>query len=55
MHFGKALKYDLSLDSRYFFDITHKTREMFEKECLVVHGYGHIGDGNIHLQVVLEK
>ena len=22
---------------------------------MIVHGYGHIGDGNIHLQVILDK
>ena len=56
------MKYDLSLDSRNFYKIVETTRAVIyesskisksEKELIDVTGYGHIGDGNVHLNVCI--
>ena len=56
------MKYDLSLDSRNFYKIVDATRSVIkesskfnesEKNIIDVTGYGHIGDGNVHLNVCI--
>jgi FAD/FMN-containing dehydrogenase len=56
------LKYDLSLDSRNFYKIAEETKNLIhassvfsaaEKLSIDVTGYGHIGDGNVHLNVCI--
>ncbi|CCA75533.1 probable DLD2-D-lactate dehydrogenase [Serendipita indica DSM 11827] len=60
---GKAYKYDISVPITTFEEVVHKTREQLKSKNLYkipggvkeVVGYGHIGDGNLHLNVVAEK
>ncbi len=56
------MKYDLSLDSKSFYQIIEDTRAQIrqasnlsteEKALVDVTGYGHIGDGNVHLNVCI--
>lgn len=55
VHQYKVLKYDLSFEAKYFEKIAQKTREKFHGEIEMVSTYGHIGDGNVHLQVMMPK
>ena len=50
----------MSLSSEYFYKLVEDTRKRVEnsnqlskeeKENVVVCGYGHIGDGNLHLNI----
>ncbi|KAG8815465.1 hypothetical protein FRC19_001016 [Serendipita sp. 401] len=60
---GKAYKYDISVPVTAFEDVVKKTRTQLESHGLYktpggvkeVVGYGHIGDGNLHLNVIAEK
>jgi FAD/FMN-containing dehydrogenase len=58
--YGYTLKYDLSLGSKDFYRIVEETRGLIrdastlsqsEKESIQTVGYGHIGDGNLHLNI----
>jgi FAD/FMN-containing dehydrogenase len=53
---GPNLKYDLSLPHNHYYEIVKETRREFGhlKEVVAVVGYGHVGDGNVHLNVALE-
>lgn len=50
--FGYVFKYDLSLPIEKFQECVDFTRDLFGPEADIVSGYGHIGDGNIHLNVI---
>ncbi|TNV79588.1 hypothetical protein FGO68_gene505 [Halteria grandinella] len=59
---GYTLKYDLSLAPEHFYKIVDDTRDVIsrsptftanEKHSIAVTGYGHIGDGNVHLNVCI--
>ncbi|KAG0141811.1 hypothetical protein CROQUDRAFT_663316 [Cronartium quercuum f. sp. fusiforme G11] len=60
--FGKAYKYDLSLPVSVMYDVVEETRDRFKQKGLLgtegdkmvkaVLGYGHIGDGNLHINIV---
>ncbi|KAI0068268.1 FAD-binding domain-containing protein [Artomyces pyxidatus] len=56
---GKAYKYDISVPLASFKDVVDTTREHLRKNGLLhadavkqVIGYGHVGDGNLHLNIV---
>ena len=49
--FGGVLKYDVSLDPKRFQDLVDHVRREAVGMQKFVSGYGHIGDGNIHLNV----
>ncbi|XP_006454461.1 hypothetical protein AGABI2DRAFT_60921 [Agaricus bisporus var. bisporus H97] len=56
---GKAYKYDISVPLSSFKDVVDGTREHLRSKGLLndeavkhVIGYGHVGDGNLHLNVV---
>ncbi|GAA5875996.1 hypothetical protein JCM8547_000673 [Rhodosporidiobolus lusitaniae] len=57
---GRVYKYDLSMKVRDMYSLVEEAREMFRgkgmlgkgKEVRTVVGYGHIGDGNLHINVV---
>jgi len=60
--YGYTLKYDVSLPTDSFYKIVNETRSVInnsaeftqsEKDAVVTTGYGHIGDGNLHLNVSL--
>lgn len=52
---AKVLKYDISFDPIHFDELTQEVREKFHKRIMMTCSYGHIGDGNAHLQVMLPK
>ncbi|KAJ1667732.1 D-lactate ferricytochrome c oxidoreductase [Coemansia sp. RSA 1646] len=64
---GATYKYDVSIPIPVLYDIVGDITQRLEKEGLytpgdassrpvkIVCGYGHIGDGNLHLNVVAEK
>ena len=58
--YGHTLKYDLSLSSKDFYRIVEETRKVIkdtselsqsDKDSIITTGYGHIGDGNLHLNI----
>ncbi|KDQ63778.1 hypothetical protein JAAARDRAFT_29818 [Jaapia argillacea MUCL 33604] len=58
---GKAYKYDISVPLSSFKDVVDVTRERLREKGLLgpkavkhVIGYGHVGDGNLHLNVVAD-
>ncbi|KAF7310744.1 Actin interacting protein 2 [Mycena chlorophos] len=55
---GKAYKYDISIPLASFKDVVDATREHLDSKGLLgehavkhVLGYGHVGDGNLHLNI----
>ncbi|KAI4492772.1 hypothetical protein M0804_002563 [Polistes exclamans] len=49
---GYVFKYDVSLPLPYFYKIVEVLRERLRDPRIIrISGYGHIGDGNIHIQV----
>lgn len=52
---GYCFKYDLSLPLSNFYDIVGAVRERVGNHAKLVSGYGHIGDSNMHLNIVCEK
>jgi len=58
---GKAYKYDISVPLSSFKEVVDNTREhlwskglLHDKAVKYVIGYGHVGDGNLHLNVVAD-
>ncbi|KAH8120087.1 FAD-binding domain-containing protein [Phellopilus nigrolimitatus] len=58
---GKAYKYDISIPLASFKDVVDTTREHLRSKGLIregavrhVVGYGHVGDGNLHLNIVAD-
>ncbi|KAJ2928931.1 hypothetical protein H1R20_g8295, partial [Candolleomyces eurysporus] len=58
---GKAYKYDISIPLSTFQDVVDQTREhlrgkglLHDKAVKAVLGYGHVGDGNLHLNIVAD-
>ncbi|RPD63052.1 FAD-binding domain-containing protein [Lentinus tigrinus ALCF2SS1-6] len=56
---GKVYKYDISVPRNKFQEVVDKTREHLRSKDLLhedavkyVVGYGHVGDGNLHLNVI---
>lgn len=47
---GKLLAYDISFDVKEWTKLTAQLRKTGKK----VFGYGHIGDGNIHINIVTD-
>jgi (R)-2-hydroxyglutarate---pyruvate transhydrogenase len=54
---GGVYKYDLSVGLENLYDLVEETRDHVKDVdgILDVVGFGHIGDGNLHLNVVVEK
>jgi D-2-hydroxyglutarate dehydrogenase len=49
---GAVYKYDLSLPTEQFYECVEVMKERFAKHPEVtVCGYGHVGDGNLHLNI----
>ena len=60
--YGLPLYYDVSLSSNKFYQCVAELREhvrnnqdltQSERDSVEIHGYGHIGDGNLHINVVI--
>ncbi|CDW58693.1 D 2 hydroxyglutarate dehydrogenase [Trichuris trichiura] len=54
-HDGYNYKYDLSLPMNKYYAIVEECRNIFGSECVRVGAFGHLGDGNIHLNIVTER
>ena len=61
--YGYCFKYDVSLPAHHYYKIIEETRKVInespllndaEKQSIITVGYGHIGDGNLHLNVTLK-
>lgn len=62
---GKTYKYDLSLPVAEMYKLVEETRERFRSKGMLgeggdgtvreVVGFGHIGDGNLHLNVIAKE
>ncbi|KAF2905733.1 hypothetical protein ILUMI_00446 [Ignelater luminosus] len=51
LHDGYVFKYDISLPIKDFYSLVPAMLEKVGKDAVRVSGYGHIGDGNIHLNI----
>jgi len=57
--YGYTLTYDVSLSNDSYYECVKATRDLVEKsnlknkDKLVTTGFGHIGDGNLHVNVSL--
>eukprot|EP01028_Stygiella_incarcerata_P007944 TRINITY_DN331_c2_g1_i6.p1 TRINITY_DN331_c2_g1~~TRINITY_DN331_c2_g1_i6.p1 ORF type:complete len:456 (+),score=124.53 TRINITY_DN331_c2_g1_i6:184-1551(+) len=49
---GAVYKYDVSLPQSRMYDLVEDIRKRVGSQSLITCGYGHIGDGNLHLNVV---
>ena len=48
-----CFKYDISVPVNEFYALVEETQDLFsDKPSVVVNGFGHLGDGNLHLNVV---
>ena len=58
---GKTYKYDLSIPVNQMYDIIKDVRARFaekglsENKVKLTVGYGHVGDSNIHVNIIAEK
>ncbi|CAG9856913.1 unnamed protein product [Phyllotreta striolata] len=50
-----VLLYDISLPLVHYYRIIEDIREYLGNKCLTVFGYGHIGDGNLHITIQLDN
>ncbi|XP_022183515.1 D-2-hydroxyglutarate dehydrogenase, mitochondrial-like [Myzus persicae] len=52
LRYGYVYKYDITLPHELFYEIVPEIRKRLEKlDVKAVCGYGHLGDGNLHLNV----
>lgn len=52
---GYVFKYDISLPHEKFYSLTEAMRKKVGDEAVRVSGYGHIGDGNVHLNISVKE
>lgn len=55
LHDGYCYKYDLSIPLKVFDELVQEMRQQLGAGAKRVCGYGHLGDGNIHLNITSEK
>ena len=62
INYGYTFKYDVSLPTNHFYELVEETRRQIkrastlneiEKKEIITNGHGHIGDGNLHLNVAM--
>ncbi|XP_060074111.1 D-2-hydroxyglutarate dehydrogenase, mitochondrial-like [Ylistrum balloti] len=51
LHDGYCYKYDVSLPQSKFYNLVEDMRERLGASVIRVVGYGHVGDGNLHLNM----
>ncbi|EDV20735.1 uncharacterized protein TRIADDRAFT_60696 [Trichoplax adhaerens] len=54
-HDGYVFKYDVSLPLRVFYNIVDDLRSRLGSQAKSIGGYGHIGDGNLHINITCEE
>ncbi|CAK1604076.1 unnamed protein product [Parnassius mnemosyne] len=52
---GYMFKYDVSLPLRNYYSLVPLLRQRLGAKASRVYGYGHVGDGNIHINVIVPK
>ena len=52
---GHVYKYDLSLPYDKFYGIVEALKERLPAELATIYSYGHVGDANIHLNIVSKE
>ncbi|CAH1105950.1 unnamed protein product [Psylliodes chrysocephalus] len=52
---SKMLQYDISLPFKDYYNIMEPIREYTKDVSETVFGFGHMGDGNLHLQIILKS
>ncbi|CAH0627234.1 unnamed protein product [Chrysodeixis includens] len=52
---GYVFKYDVSIPLKNYYDLVPILRKKVGDKALIVCGYGHVGDGNIHINVTVPK
>lgn len=52
---GFVYKYDISLPVKIMYSAVDLMKERLNKYDVQVYGYGHLGDGNLHLNIVSKK
>ncbi|XP_041976038.1 D-2-hydroxyglutarate dehydrogenase, mitochondrial [Aricia agestis] len=55
LHGGYMFKYDVSVPLRSYYELVHVLRRRLRAVDCKVYGYGHVGDGNIHINVVVPE
>ncbi|KAK3105299.1 hypothetical protein FSP39_021859 [Pinctada imbricata] len=55
LHDGYCYKYDVSLPLPHFYGLVEAMRERLGDSAKRVIGYGHVGDGNLHLNVTSKE
>jgi len=55
LHDGYNFKYDMSFKADVMYNMVEDTRKHLAGKVKSVVGYGHIGDGNLHLNITVEK
>ncbi|CAH0407654.1 unnamed protein product [Chilo suppressalis] len=52
---GYVFKYDVSLPQKHYYEIVPKLKQRLGDKASSVIGYGHVGDGNIHINVTVPQ
>ncbi|CAG9115395.1 unnamed protein product [Plutella xylostella] len=52
---GYVFKYDVSLPLQHFYRLVPQLRAKLGDRASVVYGYGHVGDGNIHINLTVPE
>ncbi|XP_059048288.1 D-2-hydroxyglutarate dehydrogenase, mitochondrial-like [Achroia grisella] len=52
---GYVFKYDVSLPQQNYYDLVPILRERLGDKAIAVYGYGHVGDGNIHINITVPE
>lgn len=55
LHDGYCFKYDMSFKTEQIYDLVLRMRERLGDKSKTVTGYGHLGDGNLHLNITFDK
>ncbi|CAG9833545.1 unnamed protein product [Diabrotica balteata] len=54
-HCGAVFYYDISLPLQHYYTIVDIMKTRMGSKCEKVFGYGHLGDGNIHISIVMDE
>ncbi|XP_039749295.1 D-2-hydroxyglutarate dehydrogenase, mitochondrial [Pararge aegeria] len=52
---GYTFKYDVSIPLRNYYELVELLRKRLRDHTAKVYGYGHVGDGNIHINVIVPE
>ncbi|KAL3281914.1 hypothetical protein HHI36_005118 [Cryptolaemus montrouzieri] len=55
LHDGYVFKYDLSLPLEHFYSLVPIMKDRVGRDAIRISGYGHIGDGNVHLSICVKE